>query len=265
MHSMGVLQLQPGEVDLWYAFPDAIVLPQLLAAYHQLLSPDEAARRQRFLFEKNRHQFLVTRALVRTVLSQYAEVDPRAWVFTANPHGRPSVAEPAGVAVDFNISHTDGLVVCAVAAGANLGVDAERLEMRRVKLEVARRFFAPEEAAALDGLPAAEQGPGFFQLWTLKEAYIKARGLGLFMSLGDFAFTLSPGRPPKITFVRSDEDDPDRWRFARIRLSRQFQIAVALPLPAGCPLTIRLRESVPLGHLGAPRVLGPSRALQWHV
>jgi 4'-phosphopantetheinyl transferase len=163
----------------------------LLARYGELLIPDERARQRRYLFEHSRRQHLLTRVMVRSVLSRYAAVDPRAWRFGANPHGRPFIAAPALAApLAFNLAHTDGLIVCLVARSAEAGVDVEYTLRRSAFAQIAQRFFSDGEAAALRALPEDAQRERFFAYWTLKEAYIKARGLGLALPLGAFAFAL---------------------------------------------------------------------------
>ncbi len=165
--------------------------------YRQLTTPDENERMARFVFERDRWQFLITRALVRTMLSRYATVAPADWRFITNEYGRPEVLDrPAGVAdLRFNLSHTDGLIACAVTVGREVGVDVERIT-RAVTHDIPGRFFAPREVADLRALPEHDQPRVFFDYWTLKEAYIKARGMGLSLPLSDFAFCLRPPALP---------------------------------------------------------------------
>src|SRR5262245_60590630 len=101
-------------------------------AYRALLTPDEHERMHRFVFERDQVSFLLTRALVRTTLSRYAAIAPCDWRFVANDYGRPEILErPAGVPdLRFNISHTDGLIACAVAVGREVGVDVENVGRR---------------------------------------------------------------------------------------------------------------------------------------
>ncbi len=102
------------------------------------------------MFERDRRAFLLTRALVRTTLSRYAAVGPADWTFVANVHGRPEILDrPAGVPdLRFNMSHTDGLIACAVTIGREVGVDVEHID-RRLTHDVAGRFFAPAEVSDL--------------------------------------------------------------------------------------------------------------------
>ena len=214
-------------------------------AYRQLLTPDENERMARFVFERDRQQFLITRALVRTTLSRYADVEPADWRFIANEFGRPEVLDrPPGVEdFRFNLSHTDGLIACAVTVAREVGVDVENTN-RDVTHDVAGRFFAPREVADLRALPEADQHRVFFDYWTLKEAYIKARGLGLSLPLADFAFCLQPPAPPTIAFEPALNDDPASWQFFQATPTPTHRLGLAVRRH-GDDLPIRLREVVP--------------------
>ncbi len=243
---MCALPLVDGRVDLWYALPETITDAAVLDRYRALLTPEETAEARRFAFESDRHRFLVRRALVRAVLCAYTGNDPGAWVFRRNEYGKPEVAEPVGTTLQFNLSHTAGLVVCAVTPGRDVGVDVEEVGRLAADVEVARRYFAPAEIAALERLPEQRRQEVFFQFWTLKEAYIKARGMGLSIPLDDFALTLSEDRPPAISFAAGCDGDPDEWQFAQFRLHDRYQVAVAIRLPGPSKLTVRLRQTTPL-------------------
>jgi 4'-phosphopantetheinyl transferase len=216
-----------------------------LDAYKTLLSADEHERMARFVFDRDRRAFLLTRALVRTMLSRYAAVPPAEWRFIANVHGRPEILErPAGVPdLRFNLSHTDGLIACAVTIGREVGVDVEHIH-RHLHHDVAGRFFAPNEVTDLRSLPADEQPRAFFDYWTLKEAYIKARGFGLALPLGDFAFKLKPPQAPEITFEPALEDDPATWQFVQQWPTPLHRLALAVRRD-GHDLPVRVREVVP--------------------
>lgn len=240
---MDVLPFDAVHVDL---LPTASADAQArLDAYRTLLTADEHERMARFVFERDRHAFLLTRALVRTMLSRYAPVAPADWRFIANAHGRPEILDrPPGVPdLRFNISHTDGLIACAVTIGREVGVDVEHVG-RQLLHDVAGRHFAPKEVADLRSLPAAEQDRVFFDYWTLKEAYIKARGFGLALPLGDFAFTLDPPRPPRITFEPALDDDPATWQFLQDWPTPRHRLALAVRRDGG-DLPVRIREVVP--------------------
>jgi 4'-phosphopantetheinyl transferase len=225
----------PEEVHLWFAQPGTSYAGWH-ARYASLLAPEEAARHARFLAEKDRDAYLVARALVRCALSTYADVEPHAWRFVANARGRPRIAGPLapGHALRFNLSHTDTLVALAVTRGRLVGVDIEA-PGREAPLDVAQRFFAAPEIAALQGLPSAEQAGRFWELWTLKESYLKARGMGLAIPLDTFAFGFPSQRAIRFGSLRPPAR-PDRWRLVcrnMVPLERQWPASLRLLRDSG--------------------------------
>ncbi|WP_437661519.1 4'-phosphopantetheinyl transferase family protein [Sorangium sp. So ce1182] len=242
-----MLELAPGVAHLWYVFSDPVRDEALLAAYHRLMAPDEATQQARFLFANNRHEYLLTRALVRTVLSKYAPVAPEAWTFVRNEFGRPSIAGPAGVPpLRFNLSNTHGLIACLVALDRDVGVDVEDTERSSSAMDIADRFFSPSEVRALRAQPSERQRARFFEYWTLKESYIKARGMGLAIPLDHFSFDLDGGPEIGISFDPRLDDDRSAWQFALYRPSGRHTMAAAVRKGADPPLSIELRETVPL-------------------
>jgi 4'-phosphopantetheinyl transferase len=241
--------LGPDEVHLWFAFPDGAQLqdPQLLEAYRDLMSAEEREQQQRYLFPRHRHQALVARALVRVTLSRYCpEVAPADWTFVRNAHGRPEVAGPPGVPdLRFNLSHTAGLMVCAVTLARDVGVDVEDGQRRLADLSLAERFFSPAEVQDLRQLEPQRRRERFFALWTLKEAYIKARGEGLATPLRHFSFFLEGDRV-EIRFARSLADEPGAWRFALMRPTPRHSSALAVRVVGGGRLVARVGQVVPL-------------------
>lgn len=240
------LMPRPDEVHLWVVEPEKVEEPRLLAAYLALLGADERERHQRFRFEKHRRQFLVSHALVRVTLSRYAPVAPQDWRFSTNAYGRPEIAGDAVPGLRFNLSHTDGMAVCAVALGAEVGADVEHSARPGQTVELAESFFSRSEVAALHALPGSRQRERFFDYWTLKESYIKARGAGLSLPLDQFAFHLEPGRPPRISFDPRMGDDPETWQFVQVKLSDEHPAAVAVRRARGLPLSVRCQRCVPL-------------------
>ena len=174
------LTLARGDVDLWLADYGRID-PGLLDGWLLLLTREERAQMVRFHFEDDRRRHLVTRALVRTTLSRYADVPAADWRFDTNKYGRPAVAacHGAACALSFNVSHTRSLIALALTREAALGVDVENFVRRAAPIEIADRFLSRVESTELLALDPARQPRRFFEYWTFKEAYIKARGMGL--------------------------------------------------------------------------------------
>jgi 4'-phosphopantetheinyl transferase len=240
------MPLGDADVHVWYVFSDRAADADLLRQYEALLTDEERARWRRFAIADKRHEFLVARALVRTTLSRYASVEPVAWRFAPGPHGKPEIATPPALPLRFNLSHTRGLVACAVARDREIGVDVEDMGRRPAPLHLARRYFAPPEVAHLESLSAERQPEVFFDFWTLKEGYLKARGVGLGLPLHDFWFHLAADRPPTITFAPSLDDNPSAWQFAQARPSECHKLSLAVRVSSAEHATMTVRETLPL-------------------
>jgi 4'-phosphopantetheinyl transferase len=236
------------DVEIWAAFSEEIRDPKLLHQYRELLTDDERAREVRFRFASDQHRFLLTRALVRTVLSKYVSIEPSAWRFAPDAFGRPQIqnGEPAMAEITFNVSHTQGLIVLGVTHRKALGVDTEHLWSRTASAAVAERFFAADESAALRELPEAQRRERFFDYWTLKESYIKARGRGLSLGLSSFGFQL--GEPKRIGawFAPELEDAPVHWQFWQFHPSADHVAAVCLQRQGGISPRLAVKKIVPL-------------------
>lgn len=192
------------------------------------LPVEERLRHDRFVFERDRRDFAVAHALLRRCLSAQGDRAPHEWAFTAGTYGKPSLA-PADAArnrLAFNLSHTHGLVACAVTRGFDIGVDVERLYRGTDVLELAARFFSPEESVALQQLEPAERQIRFAEIWTLKEAFIKAIGEGLSCPLNEFSFTF--GDPPSLGFNSARSTRAARWCFALFAPSNEHRMAIAI-------------------------------------
>jgi 4'-phosphopantetheinyl transferase len=235
-------------IDLWCTYIGEIGDESLLIRYDALLSTQERATQRRFVFARDQRRYLITRALVRTVLSRYAPVLPEAWVFSAGPYGRPAIsAPPHAPALEFNISHSGDLVMLGVTSGRTLGIDTESIARRAADIDGLDRYFAPEESAALLALPAQERPRRFFDLWTLKESYIKARGLGLAIALDAFRFELAGERGLTLHMRPELGDSPQRWRLWQMSPRSGYLAAVCAGRGEDDPRII-MREVVPLSH-----------------
>ena len=205
-----------------------------VAPWAAVLDAAERARAARFAFAPSRIGFIAAHALARAALAALAGSAPQAFGFAAGAHGKPLAllgGRPAGIA--FSLSHTDGLVGVALApmAALPLGLDLEPRD-RRAPLQVARRWFTPRELAWLKSLPAARRGEGFFRLWTLKEAFIKATGNGLSQNLASFGFEADP---PRIFFVGAAAERAQDWWFTQRVVPGGFLAALGLRAAGAVP------------------------------
>lgn len=229
------------EAHLWWAFPDRIRDPEILDRQFAVLSKEERRKLGRFVFERHRLQYLVSHSLVRDVLSRYAPVPPAHWRFDVNQYGRPSIAWPTEWRdLRFNLSHTDGRAVVAVGWAVDIGVDVEATNPKKDLPEVADRFFSPLEVAELKSAPER-----FFDFWTLKEAYMKARGMGLAIPLDSFSFILTSAESPQIVFHEGCADRPERWQF-ELAQADDHRRALAVATAGSERLLVREHEIVPM-------------------
>lgn len=234
----GLELLAPNEVHVWVIKPPSIIEPAVLHWFDELMTADERKKQRAFVFDKNRHESLVTRGLVRTSLSRYRSKPPSEWRFLSNEYGRPEIDPPCGLR--FNLSNHPEMVVCAVCEHADLGVDVEPIHRGPEILEVADSVFAPEELSELRHLPFDARLDRAVSLWTLKESYIKARGMGLSLPLDGFAMRFPSNGPPCVTFAATIEDDPFRWAFRTMNVDG-FRIALAVDAHGADPV-VRLRR-----------------------
>ncbi|MES2605203.1 MAG: 4'-phosphopantetheinyl transferase superfamily protein [Pseudomonadota bacterium] len=217
-----------GQVHLWLASEPAPLAVDLQQRYSTWLSSDEQQRMQRFHFAVDQQRFLLARALVRSVLGTYLQQEPQSLRFVCNAHGKPELKrEAAGLSLSFNLSHTQGLLALAVTQNADIGVDVEAVTRTVDMLALAERFFAPAETAQIKHCAADRQRDCFFGIWTLKEAYVKARGLGLQLGLDSFAFQLDAA--DALVFSTPETGmEPSAWSFLQLHHAEHFRVAVAV-------------------------------------
>jgi len=240
------------EIHLWYVYDENIHDPHLISQYCDLLNSEEYLQYKKFHFEKHRHQYLITRAMVRSVLSLYVnKIDPADWKFKKNDYGKPSIDDNSlSIPLRFNISHADKLVVMAVSLGQDIGVDVECLTRLGDMLDMASSFFSPIEVKQLLDLPPEKQNNRFFDLWTLKEAYIKACGMGLSIPLNHFSYSFSPQGKIRIDFSPERNDQPEFWRFWQIHPNDNYKISMAIKCDEiNHAYSISMREIIPLSKI----------------
>ncbi|MGN6652347.1 4'-phosphopantetheinyl transferase family protein, partial [Trinickia sp.] len=223
------LTLSRGDIDIWVAIVAQVPDADLTAQLDAVLTEDERKKHAKLFIEKVRRRYLVTRSLVRYVLSRYVPIRPADWRFEATAFGRPTIANThSGVSgLSFNLSHSDRLVTLAVTRDCEIGIDVEDLG-RRAPLDIAERYFSPDEARQLRSLPEAAQPQRFFDFWTLKESYIKARGKGLSLPLDQFGFDLRGDGPLRVQFDPSLDDSPCHWTFWQWRPSADSLAALCV-------------------------------------
>ncbi len=245
------LTLNKSDIHLWLVEPAAIKEPLLLAYYRQLLTSEENERVQRYRFEKHRHDSLVTRAFVRDLLSHYSDRPPQDWRFAKGEKDKPEIIDPP-LPLRFNLSHTDGLIICAVTLDHDIGADVEHIERNSDILNIANRYFSPIEVKELFSLPDEESKRSrFFDYWTLKESYIKAWGLGLAIPLEHFSFHIGARKDEltnhniQLSFTPQRQDSPKDWQSWLFYPKQTHRMAVSIRSGCDTQHTLRWFRSTP--------------------
>ncbi|MDE3856963.1 4'-phosphopantetheinyl transferase family protein [Sinorhizobium meliloti] len=236
----------PDVVDIWVCYLSEVRRWNLVQPFWDLLSKNEKEKYSRFRFAADRFRYLVTRALVRTTLSRYGPQTPHEWQFCQNQHGKPMLSPCISDSFkghDWNVSHSGDLVVVAVAAVRSIGVDVENIHVQTELSATAALTFAPEELDAFMRSGSGDRRELFFAHWTLKEAYTKARGMGISIPLQSASFMLDIAGT--INFVSTESAQrTDDWSFWQVRPDDDHILAICAgggrPLP-----TLRFYRTVP--------------------
>lgn len=216
--------LAAGELLIWRVgleLDDAAV-----AELAQVLSAEELVRADRFYFPRDRRRFIAARASLRNILAGVLGAVPRSIVFSYNVFGKPALADGMNREIRFNVSHSQEVALVAVAKGGSLGIDIEAVNRDVPLLEIAERFFSQKERSALRSVPRDFQAEAFFDCWVCKEAYIKARGMGLSLPLESFSLPVLPGE--RCSLVSEDSEGVRHWSVAGIPCDEGFRAAIAV-------------------------------------
>lgn len=207
------------------------------------LDAAERGRAGAFKFDKDRDLYIAAHVFLRRVLSRYAPVTPENWRFVNNAYGKPTIANPGYEWLRFNLSHTGGRVACAVARNRAVGVDVEQHKPLGDLPSLCRYAFSPLEAEdVLSARLPGEQEQRFFSYWTLKEAYIKARGMGLSLPLQQFSFVREGQQGWRLEYAPGFQDDGETWQFSTRRLGESHALAYCVQA-GGDVLKVQIMEA----------------------
>ena len=229
-----------GGLAVWWLATEAAKSSDV-ERWFRSLDREERERAARFRTDADRREFIAAHALLRAMLTYYFNAAPVAWRFLVDANGKPWIDPQVGPhELQFNISHTRGLVAVALASRGAVGVDVEEIDDTKADLAIAEAYFARSEVEMLQQAPPSERTRCFFRLWTLKEAYIKAIGKGLSAPLSSFAFTFEPIR---IAFLPGSENA--NWRFAIIPASNRHVLSIATDRLDCGPIELTTRALTP--------------------
>jgi 4'-phosphopantetheinyl transferase len=199
-----------------------------MAALARTLAEDELLRAERFRFEKDRNRFIAARGLLRIILARYLRASSDQLRFESTPFGKPKLTRDFLFEdTRFNLSHSGNLALLAVTRAREVGVDLEMIRRGLAEEAIPESFFSPLEVEVLRALPREQQNEAFFNCWTRKEAYIKARGEGLSMPLHLFDVTLAPGERAALIETRGEPQEARRWLLKEVSPAHGFVGAVA--------------------------------------
>ena len=224
--------LSPPEacVHLWLLSLDPGA--EVVAAISTCLSHEERTRAARFRHPDDSRRYSVARGALRWLVTRYLDVDPGSIRFDEGPHGKPGLAQvPAGVDLQFNLSHSGDVALAAFGVGRPLGVDIERMQRAIDPEALIARFGSPGERAMLQALRPDERQRRFLQLWTCKEAWLKATGLGIAAGLERVDVDLSTGAPHLVGAPEGWGGVHD-WSLSLLEPTDSLIAAVALHDPA---------------------------------
>jgi len=219
--------LGSNEVHVWRASLDEP--PPQIDSFLHTLAADEQSRAERFYFQRDRERFITAHGVLRAILGFYLNRAPKCLSFCYSSHGKPALAwESGGDAIRFNMSHSHGVALYAVARGREVGIDLEFIRRDLEVEQIAERFVSRRETATLRALPTDLRKYAFFLCWTRKEAYIKATGEGLSLPLDQFDVSLIPGEPAALLSTQSGLDEALRWSLQELTLASGYVAALAV-------------------------------------
>jgi 4'-phosphopantetheinyl transferase len=219
--------LPADELHIWQSRIDWS--PACIGELAHLLSPEERRRVERFQHDADRRRLVVGRGLLRLILAHLLRTRPDVIEFAHNEYHKPSLAiEPHTSGLQFNVSHSADLVLLAFATGRAVGVDVEKLRTGSAIDGIAASHFSLREREDLATVSSDLKLEAFFACWTRKEAFIKARGLGLSMPLDQFDVSLLPGQPAELRATRPDPAERTRWAVTDLEIEPGYKAAVAI-------------------------------------
>src|SRR5260370_29707972 len=221
----GSYALPEDEIHVWRTSLD--VAASGVAKVRQMLSPDERERADRFHFEADRRRCVIGRGYLRLLLGEILDLPANKLQFEYDEFGKPGLIPRQGLPLQFNVSHSGDLILIAITMGRAVGIDVERIRTDLDLDGIAARFFSTNECKALASLAGPARFEAFFRCWTRKEAYLKARGVGLSLPLDQFDVSFLPNEEPQLLATRPDPAEASQWRGRALDLSREYAAALA--------------------------------------
>jgi len=215
-----------GDIHIWKSHLD--LSSDLLRYMWETLSADERDKAHRYVFEKDRNESIASRGLLRAILSCYLQVPPKSQKYRYNEYGKPFLNQLHDSCISFNLSHSRGIALFAIAAKHNIGIDIEALRYDIDILQMAEVAFSLFEINQLLSFPPSMRHRAFFNGWTRKEAYIKAIGCGISIPLDSFAVSLTPGGISPVINIAGSFSELSPWSVYEIEIESGYVAALAI-------------------------------------
>ena len=219
--------LSQDEIHVWASCLD--VAPTASAVFGASLSEGERMRAKKFRFQQHKSRFIVGRGLLRAIMSHYLQVEPARVEFKYNLQGKPELTRPFDSSgIHFNLAHSEDLALFTVTTIGPVGIDVERIQANKDARELVKWFCSPCEQELFENLAPQEKQLAFFNLWTRKEAFLKATGEGIAQLLSQVEVAFQPGKPARFIAVSGDSERASRWSVRDLSLGPDFAAAVAI-------------------------------------
>jgi len=218
--------LDEGSVHVWQSKLAATTAE--IDEYLALLSADERTRARRFHFDKDRNRYIIRRSVLRKLIAGYIDEAPTAIRFEYNEYGKPRLCAEHNSNLHFNLSFSDELSLFAFSRNQSIGIDIEIHDTGISAIEIAEQYFSAAESEALLALATDQQHSAFYNCWTRKEAWIKARGKGLSIPLDSFAVSLAPGEAARLVSVENNPEAGCHWSMFTLEPAPEYTAALAV-------------------------------------
>jgi 4'-phosphopantetheinyl transferase len=220
--------LDSDDLHVWHVDLDCSA--STVGRLRRFLSLDENIRADQFYFAIDQNRFVIARASLRTVLAGYLPAHPREITFRYGPQGKPSItnSSAAEINLSFNMAHSGSLALVAVGRRTHIGIDVEEIRADLAETKIAEDFFSTNEIEQLRSLPASKQLQAFFTCWTRKEAFLKAKGVGLSQALDQFSVTVDPDDRARLLETTWDPAEGSHWFLDSIDVGPAFAAALAI-------------------------------------
>ena len=217
------------EAHVWFVIPENIRDNKVITEFFSLLSTEEINKHNRFHFKEDKHQYLVSHAFVRSVLSKYLDKQPGDLKFHNTKNGKPEILlNHSNRLVRFNLSHTKGLTVCIVTMNDDCGIDTEKIDNKTASIDVARLMFSESEFEFIKNLSGSTYLKEFFTRWTLREAYVKALGLGIGYPTNKLLFNIVDDNNIGLLIEETNDAICQYWQFHTMQPTSNHIVSIAI-------------------------------------